>query len=216
MGVAKGADAPLNPLMANIAAIRSVAGSLAQYLNHGYQQAAFPPGLTKPACQFNVVSSGSLQTLDEPSNQAVEANIYLYRVSVDSHLRNAGRVAHPDMTRVPLSVELHLLLSFWSLSAENEHLALAWTMRQLHLTPLLDATVLSGDARWGPEETVHLIPAELSNEDMMRIWDALRPDYHLSLAYIARVVRIDPDQIEEAGPVVATRFTYATPGGNRP
>jgi hypothetical protein len=197
--------------MANLAAIRSVGSSLAEYLNNAYRDAAFPTGVAKPSCTFTVVSSGALQTQEEPSNQAVQVVIFLYRASIDSHLRNAGRLAAPDMRPLPLSLDLHYLFSFWSLSAENEYLALAWTMRQLHLTPLLDGSVLSSDARWGVEESVHLTPAELTTEEMMRIWDALRPDYHLSIAYLARVVRIDPDEVDEAGPVVATRLQYRAP-----
>ena len=197
--------------MANIAAIRSVGRSLAEYLGNAYRDAAFPDGITKPGCTFMVVSSGAMQTQDDPSSQAVQVLLYLYRANIDAHLRNSGRVATPDMRPVPLSLELHYLFSFWSLSAESEHLALAWTMRQLHTTPLLDGTILSADAGWGADEGVQVIPAELSNEDMMRIWDALRPDYHLSVAYLARVVRIDPDVVNDVLPVVATRLRYAVP-----
>jgi hypothetical protein len=201
--------------MPNIAAIRSVGSSLADYLNNAYRAAIFPAGITRPNCTFTVVSSGQIQTQEDPSNQAVQALIFLYQVSMDAHLRNAGRQATPDMQPVPLSVDLHYLFTFWSTSADSEHLALAWTIRQLHLTPLLDASILSRDADWGADEIVHLIPAELSNEDMMRVWDALRPDYRLSVAYIARVVRIDPDEIAEARPVVASRFNYAVPAAPR-
>lgn len=201
----------LSAFMANIAAIRSVGSSLAEYLNNTYRAAAFPSGINKPGCTFTVVSSGTMQTQEEPSQQAVQVLLYLYRTNIDTHLRNSGRASTPDMRTVPLSVDLHFLFSFWSTSAESEHLALAWTMRQLHITPLLDGTILSTDANWDTDEIVHLIPSELSNEDTMRIWDALRPDYHLSLAYIARVVRIDPDVIDEAGPVIATRLRYAAP-----
>jgi hypothetical protein len=197
--------------MPNIAAIRSVGNSLADYLNNAYRAAAFPAGVTRPNCTFSVVSSGQIQTQEDPSNQAVQALIFLYQVSIDAHLRNAGRQATPDMQPVPLSLDLHYLFTFWSTSADSEHLALAWTIRQLHLTPLLDASILSRDANWGADEIVHLIPAELSNEDMMRVWDALRPDYRVSIAYIARVVRIDPDEIVEARPVVASRFNQAVP-----
>jgi hypothetical protein len=62
---------------------------------------------------------------------------------------------------------------------------------------------------------IQIIPSELAVEDMMRIWDALTPPYRLSVSYVARLVRIDPDVILEAGPVVATRFGYgaARPAG---
>lgn len=197
--------------MANLAAIRSVGTSLADYLTNAYRTAVFPAGTVRPTCTFEVVSSSGMQVDQEPSSASVRVLIYLYRVSVDPHLRNSGRTATPDMRMPPLSVNLHFLFSFWTTSAENEHLALAWTMRQLHTTPLLDGTILSADARWSSDEVVQLIPSELSNEDTMRIWDALRPDYHLSVAYIARVVRIDPDVIEETRPVAAMRLDYAAP-----
>ena len=117
----------------------------------------------------------------------------------------------------PLSLDLHLLFSFWSQTASSDHLVIAWLMRQFHLQPVLDAGALNTDAAWGPDEVVHFIPAELSNEDMMRLWDALTPSYRLSVSYIARVLRIDPDRLEDAGPVVASRlrFGLAEKGGGR-
>ncbi|MGH7944036.1 MAG: DUF4255 domain-containing protein [Opitutaceae bacterium] len=197
--------------MANLAAIRSVGSSLSSFLNNAYRIATFPTNVVKPACTFTVVSSSQIHEEQDPANAGVQVLMLLYRVSIDPHTRNAGRINTPDMRPTPLSIDLHYLLTFWSSSSENEHLAVAWTMRQLHLAPLLDSTTLSAEARWSPDEIVHLIPAELPNEDLIRIWDSLRPDYRLSLAYIARVVRIDPEVIEEAAPVVASRFNYAVP-----
>jgi hypothetical protein len=199
--------------VANLSAIRSVGSSLAEYLDRAYRSTAFPGNL-RPECEFSVVSSSQIQSHVEPTGSAVQVLLYLYRANIDTHLRNSGRAAAPDMRPVPLSVNLHYLFSFWSLSAASEHLALAWTLRQLHAAPLLDSSVLDPDANWGADEMVQLIPAELSNEDMMRIWDALRPDYHLSVAYIARVVRIDPDAFVEPRPVIATRLNLAVPGAS--
>jgi hypothetical protein len=112
------------------------------------------------------------------------------------------------MRPVPLSVDLHFLVSFWAKSADNEHLALAWTMRQLHDVPVLDSSILSREAAWTSEDVIQLIPEEIETEEMMRIWDTLEPKYRLSLSYIARVVRIDPDEVHEQRPVVATRFDF--------
>jgi hypothetical protein len=197
--------------MPNIAAIRSVGSSLVDYLDSAYRASVFPAGIARPNCTFAVVSSGQMQTQEDPSNQAVQVLVYLYRVSIDGHLRNAGRQGSPAAQPVPLPVNLHYLFTFWSTSADSEHLVLAWTIRQLHLTPLLDPSILGSEADWGADEVVHLVPADLSNEDMMRVWDALRPDYRLSIAYDARVVRIDPDHFHEAAPVIATRLNYDVP-----
>ncbi|MGB8166516.1 MAG: DUF4255 domain-containing protein [Chthoniobacteraceae bacterium] len=201
--------------MANIAAIRSVGSSLADYLTRSYRAAAFPANVNKPTCDFAVVSSGQIQTQDDPVQNAARVLIFLYHVSVDPHLRNSGRVAKPDMPSPPLSVALHYLFTFWSDSAESEHLVLAWTMLELQATSLLDATILSGEAQWSAEDMVQLIPEELSNEDMMRIWDTMRPDYRLSLGYVARVVRIEGGAVPERAPAVATRFNYAVPADAR-
>lgn len=78
-------------------------------------------------------------------------------------------------------------------------------MQQLETNPVLDSAILSKSADWDATETVQLIPANLSLEDILRIWDALGPKYRLSIAYLARFVRVDR-QIKPAGPVVATRF----------
>jgi hypothetical protein len=194
--------------MANAAAIRSVGASLANYLQRSYDAVTFPG---KPGCTFSVVSSGAIQVAADPHNAETEVRIFLYHVSIDPHLRNSGRLIAPDMMPPPLSVALHYLFTFWSNSADSEHLVLGWTMLQLQTTPLLDATILSAEARWTAEEVVQLIPEELSTADMMRIWDTLKPEYRLSLGYVARVVRIEPEEEREQGPVIASRFEYAVP-----
>lgn len=195
--------------MANVGAIRSVTESLARYLKNAYEQAKFPPDIKKPKSDFVVVSSGKIAEENDPANATAQVLIFLYRVSMNTHLRNSGRLGAPHMRPQPLSLDLHLLFSVWTDSAESEHLILAWTMRELQDSPILDASTLSREAAWQAEDVVQLIPEELSNEDLMRIWDALTPSYRLSVSYIARVVRIDPDDdLDQHRPVVATRFGH--------
>jgi hypothetical protein len=202
--------------MANIAAIRSVGSSLAAYLNNAYRAAAFPPNVIKPECTFTLTSIGGLRAQDVPSSDtSVRVLIFLYRSSMNRHLRNAGRTTDPAMRPVPLSVDLHYLVTFWAQSGENEQLVLAWTMRQLHQLPVLDSSILSREAAWTAEDLIQLIPEEIETDELMRIWDTLDPKYRLSLSYIARVVRIDADQIRDERPVVATRFDYAGPAPQR-
>lgn len=198
--------------MANVAAIRSVGSSLAAYLNNAYRAAGFPAGVAKPPCTFTLSSIGGITAGDiTTTDTSVTVLIFLYRASINQHLRNAGRAQTPGARPVPLSVDLHYLVSFWTDSAEIEQLALAWTMRQLHQVPVLDGSILTQEAAWGADDVIQLIPEEISNEDLMRIWDTLEPRYRLSLSYIARVIRIDPDEMRDAPPVVATRVRYASP-----
>lgn len=198
--------------MANLAAIRSVSRSLATYLDRAYRATTFPAGVARPNCTFTELPIGELQS-DNISVAADSAQvpILLYRVNMNQHLRTSGRPANPEMDPPPLSIDLHYLLAFWAGSAEVEQLVVAWTLRQMHQTPVLDGSILSGEADWAPDDVIQLIPEEISNEDLMRIWDALEPNYRLSLSYIARVVRIDPDETRDHLRVVATRFNHAMP-----
>ena len=203
--------------MANLRAIDSLVVSLARWLKNSYDNARRPApeggdhAFLPENFDFVPVSSSALSREDFPGDQtggAKQVSIYLYRASIDPHLRNAGRTQSPEMSPVPLSLHLHLLFSLWSENPSDDHLVLAWLMRELHLHPVLDAAVLNVEAGWAADEVVHLIPSELSNEDMMRLWDALTPSYRLSVSYVARIVRIDPDESTDAAPVVATRFQY--------
>lgn len=203
--------------MANLRAIDSFIQSLARWLKNSYDLARKPASegggghAFLPDFAFEPVSSSALSRedmLDDATVGADRVSIYLFRASIDPHLRTAGRARSPEMDPVPLSLQLHLLFSLWSENPSSDHLVLAWLMRQLHLHPVLDAAALNTDGEWESDEVVHLIPAELSNEDMMRLWDALTPSYRLSVSYIARIVRIDPEDFTEGNPVVATRLRF--------
>ena len=197
--------------LANIAAIRSVGRSLVNYLDAAYRQARFPEGVAKPECSFGLVSIGDQRPQrPEPADANVRVLIFLYRAIMNQHLRNAGR-GDTASRPLPLSVDLHYLVSFWAGSGENEQIVLAWTMRELHQVPVLDRSILTEEAGWADSDVVQLVPQEISNEDLMRIWDTMPADYHLSLPYIARVVRIDPDEVETSENVVATRVNFGVP-----
>ena len=197
--------------MANIAAIRSVGRSLINYLDTAYRQARFPEGVAKPECGFLLASIGDPRPQQvAPADAAVRVLIFLYRVSMNQHLRNAGRFDSASRP-LPLSVDLHYLVSFWAGSGENEQIVLAWTMKELHQVPVLDRSILTAEAAWADNDVIQLVPEEISNEDLMRIWDTMPADYHLSLSYTARVVRIDPDEATTGENVVATQVNFGVP-----
>ena len=189
--------------------------SLVRSLQGAYDSAVFPANIIKPGCTFAVASSGQFGENFEADTFNNQVQVFMYRANMNSHLRTSGRAQNPGKRPNPLSVDLNLLFSIWMGSAEDEHLLLAWLMRELHLNPVLDASTLTEEAGWDASDTVQIIPAELSTEDLMRIWDAIVPSYRLSVSYIARVVRLDPDpgSAEEFPAVVATRVEYAMPNG---
>jgi len=188
--------------MANIYSINSVGSSIMQFLRNTYPQElrdAYP-------CDFRIVSSGEMAESTEEFNTSV--TLYLYRIIINEHVRNAPAANQHGSTRVPLSVDLHFMLSIWADSAAAEHTLCAWVMNKLHQHPIMDVSSLTEEGGWSTDDVVHIIPAELSNEDLMRIWDAISPFYRLSVSYIARVIRIDGEDSETGLPVVATRYDY--------
>lgn len=187
--------------MANFFAVHSVGMSLMSYLRNAYPE----PLRTDHPCSFRVLSSGELTATED---FGTTLSLFLYRISINEHLRNVRRGITPGEEDVPLGLDLHYLLSVWADNALAEHAIMAWAMRELYLHSVLDMSSLSSEAGWEAGDVIQVIPAELSNEDVMRIWDALEPSYRLSFSYVARVVRIDADTTPDARLVVATRFTY--------
>jgi len=194
--------------MANIYSINSVGSSIMQFLRNTYPQElrdAYP-------CDFRIVSSGEMAESTEEFNTSV--TLYLYRIIINEHVRNAPAANRQGSTQIPLSVDLHFMLSIWADSAAAEHTLCAWVMSKLHQHPIMDVSSLTEEGGWSTDDVVHIIPAELSNEDLMRIWDAISPYYRLSLSYIARVIRIDGEDSETGLPVVATRYQYQPKEGS--
>ena len=184
--------------MANRLAIHSVGASLAKFLSDAYPA---PLRIQHP-CQFRLLSSGQMTA---PDDDGAILSLFLYRVTMNEHLRNVSGVNRPSGSSVPLSLDLHYLMTVWADGALAEQTILAWAMHEIYRRPVLDASSLSPEAQWGPGEVIQLIPAELSNEDIMRIWDAIEPTYRLSVSYIARMVRIEEVDDRVGNRVVAVR-----------
>ena len=186
--------------MANLFAIHSVGSSLAMFLKNTYPETL----RSQYSCEFKLISSSELAQMEDPESPML--SLLLHRVTLNEHLRQEVRLNDTRYATPPLSLDLHFLMTVWAQSALKEQLVLAWAMRQLHLHQVFDLSALSPEAGWGTTEKVQLIPADLSTEEIMRIWDALKPTYRLSVAYVARVVQIASDDSEQFSPVVATRF----------
>src|SRR3981081_2816974 len=110
--------------MANVFAVHSVGASIVRYLDTSYPA---PLRVAHP-CNFRLHSSGDL-TAAASEAFGTTLSLYLYRVSIDEHLRNAGR---PGSDARPMSIALHYLMSMWTTSALTEQLVFTWAMRQFH------------------------------------------------------------------------------------
>lgn len=185
--------------MANVFGVHSVGASIATFLTNAYPaelRSQFP-------AQVLLIASGQLAD-PEPDFDNV-LTLLLYRVTVSEHLRNVRPADRADAAP-SLALDLHYLLTSWAKVPMNEQILLAWAAGMLHQHPIFDASSLTPEAGWQRDEVIHVVPSELSTEDMMRVWDALAPSYRVSLSYTARVIRLDPTPGEPSGRVLAKRL----------
>lgn len=187
--------------MATIYSVHSVGDSLVTFLRNTYPE----PLRTEHPCEFRLISSDELE---ENKDLGTAVTLYLYRLDIDKHTRNNP---HPDHLKghiKPLPLCLYYIFIIWAETPLVENTIAAWIMSQMHQHPILDQSVLSSSGGWKPDDQVFIVPIEMSNEDLMRLWDAMAPSYRLSLPYLARVVRIDPNSFDDSLPVVATRYLF--------
>src|SRR5262245_2559397 len=135
--------------MANVLAIHSVGNSIVTFLRNTYPQQI--GGRAMPGCSFELLSSGQLAGEIE---ETTRITLYLYRITVNQHCRQTRRSGASLAAPTPIGVDLHYLLSAWAGTALDEHVTMAWAMRQLHQAPVLDISSLSPEAGWARDEVV--------------------------------------------------------------
>lgn len=181
--------------MANVFAIHSVCRSVVSLLQDNYP--ASLAELPMPPCRFEVLSPGQLAAPPADGNRV---GLCLYRTAPNKQVRPSR--TEGGRRPPPLQLDLHLLIVPWSASAQDEQVLLAWTMRQLELRPVLDVSSLTAEAGWAADETIEIVPADLSTEELLQLWSALGVPYRLCAPYTARVVRIEADLPPQPQPVV--------------
>lgn len=190
--------------LAGVLALQSLGESIVELLADGFQ--ANPPGeMNGSGATFAMISAdqmaaGTFRVGDNFSGDRV--SLLLHRVTISEHMRSA----RPQRDRgAPLPLNLHFLVTVWASNPATEATLFAWTLRMLHDHPILDASSLTPAGEWAPDEVVHLIPDDISTEDMMRIWGGLTPSYRLSFSYVARVVRVDSANTRDEAPVLSVQ-----------
>lgn len=190
--------------MASVSSIHALTSGLAQHLSRAYQLRP----ISSVTCKFEPVGISDFKKLD---GQDTKLTLLLYRVTHNEHLRNRPPASLPFGRPVPLTVNLHLLATVWADSALKEQGLVAWTMRELHMRPVLDKSVFADSGGFGLGDTVSLSPEELSLDDMTKLWQVLVPPMRPSLCYVARNVMVDLELEPDHGPVVATRIEMHDP-----
>ncbi|WP_137940128.1 DUF4255 domain-containing protein [Chitinivorax sp. B] len=136
--------------------------------------------------------------------------IFLYRVDFNKTMRAAWSAVGSYDGRSHLALDLHFLLTAWADVAENEHRILGRAMQAIEDTPIVSGPLLAGAGDWAANESMQLVLEEIDTESLMRIFDSLPIDYHLSVPYIARVVRVD-GRPQAREPDVVTGVTGSRP-----
>lgn len=147
-------------------------------------------------------------------------SLFPYRIFVNGvHRSPPGRIG-ADGTAVQhkLPVEMHCLVTVWAQDASLQNAVAGWVMRILEDSPTLPAGVLNSAVAdvFHSDETVNISCAELTTEDLFRIWDVLGVNvYQLSIPYVIRIIEIDsiqPLPDPSAADVQEREFQYADAG----
>lgn len=189
--------------MASYQAVNGVLLALESFFN-----ARLPTELSSGPINARVELLGSADIGQPLSGNLL--GIYMHRIEIDPHGRARffspqGPSADQGVAR-ELPVNLHFLLIASASSATIEANIMAWAMIELANNSQLDISHLSeNDSTWTERETLTATPAEMSNEDLMRIWDVFEAPYTSSVPYVARTVRLRLNSAESLGPDVVTR-----------
>jgi hypothetical protein len=158
---------------------------------------------------FELFQASSLQKFPEKAT----VSLYLYRVVVNNAQRNMAPRPAPNgrRRRHPLPLDLHYLLIAWVNDAASQQRTLAWCARVLEDTPILPSSLLNAvgpeNDVFLPDETVELTYDPLSLQDLYNVWQVAPSNQQPSLAYVARMVRIEsPTTLAEYEPVQTRDF----------
>ncbi|MGE5335049.1 MAG: DUF4255 domain-containing protein [Nitrososphaerota archaeon] len=140
------------------------------------------------------------------ADERSQLNIYLYRITPNTAWRSIPAAASADGggRSVPLSLDLHYLLTAYGERDYHAETLLGSAMELLHETPIITretiAPTLAALAERGGSGTsvfatviesidrITLSPEFLSIEDVTKLWSALQARYRLSATYQASVL----------------------------
>jgi hypothetical protein len=169
-----------------------------------------------PKSEFSNARFELYQTANFTSPMEEGISLFLYRVEVNSSLRNLPAKKGLDgvMRRPPLPLDLYYLLTVWAKDTVKQQRILAWAMRTLEDASVLSAARLNHFGTetdvFNPSEAVEVSFQTLTLQDMSNIWSAFKVSFPTSVAYVARVIGIDSTiQAEESAPVQTREIDFA-------
>lgn len=189
--------------MASYLAIETVCEAVIQMIEASFQVQQFDSN----DLEFKVFSEKDFQ-----AGMTAGVSLYLYRIQVNgTHRIPSGGKSNGKRRPTKLPLDLHLLLTTWG-AVSMQHRIAGWMMRILEDFPILPAVLLNtvSPGVFNSDENVELVLAELSNEDLLHLWETLLPNrYQLSIPYLARNIRIESTQeIDEGIPIHERLFEF--------
>ncbi len=174
--------------MVDFTGIAAVGSSLTRLLNQAF--GAHPPVAAGPTSVV-LARTEDLDLEDGPLINAPALSLFLYRVDVNTARRPSSAALGGYRGQAQLPLELHYLMIPWGDNADQEYRILGRTLQVLEDIPILSGPHLDPVTDWAPGDRIQICLADLSTEDLMRIFDSLPVDYKLCVPYVVRVMLVD-------------------------
>lgn len=201
--------------MANTDAVQAVCDAIVHILTSSMEEQKVELRFDTVKPKFKVYTSEDFTNTGSARKITSGASVFLYRVLANtSHRTPTGRLL-PDGRRSfnKLPLDLHLIVTIWGADPGTQNRLVGWVLRTLEDYRVIPATVLNIDSNtpvFEDNEAVELMMNEMSNDELLQLWDMLGKDqviYQISIPYIARRIDIDSHLAEgEAGPPVQIRM----------
>ncbi|HEV7588177.1 MAG TPA: DUF4255 domain-containing protein [Longimicrobium sp.] len=214
--------------MSNALAVAAVSAVLRDLLDSGMIEHS----VTDAVGQGVTVSAVAPDTIELTGPKAKpRLNLFLYQVTANAALRNAGLPARDGSGartgEVPLALDLHYLVTAYGTDDFQAEVLLGYAMQLLHETPVLArGDIRKALAPAGPVsagllpgvykalraadladqvEQIKVTPATLNPEEMSRLWSALQAHYRPTAPYQVSVVLIESRRSARSAPPVLSR-----------
>ena len=131
---------------------------------------------------------------------------WLYQVTEDEFTRNAGGSPsegnkHGEVRMPPLRLNLHFLLTPVCATPPEDQRVLGRAMRWLYENSVLQVR----SSATGPADVADIVRLSIGLSDLdglSKLWQSLRQDFRLSVGYLVRTARVQPDRVEDVERVV--------------
>jgi Pvc16 N-terminal domain len=117
-------------------------------------------------------------------------SVFVHRVDFDKVTRAAFATSALPDGHPYLPLEIRFLLTPWADNPEDELFLLGAAMLILERRPIIGANLLDSSGDWELTEAIQVVMEDMTTEAVMRMFDSLPVDYHLSVPYVARIVKL--------------------------